>query len=130
MFEFHWPWLALLIPLPWLLSVFFRQARRNPLEERVAGLDLGADDYMTKPFEFAELEARLRVLLRRDAGRRGAVIEIGHFVAVIVLQFGASGQNLTQARDSLGEIEEPGHTVAAEVGADEQGPRVVAGPRA
>ena len=51
---------------------------RGALEERVAGLDLGADDYMTKPFEFAELEARLRVLLRRDAGRRGAVVDIGN----------------------------------------------------
>ncbi len=51
---------------------------RGALEERVTGLDLGADDYMIKPFEFAELEARLRVLLRRDAGRRGASITIGN----------------------------------------------------
>ena len=51
---------------------------RGALEDRVTGLDLGADDYMTKPFDFAELEARLRVLLRRDAGRRGAAIKIGN----------------------------------------------------
>ncbi|MEM9360419.1 MAG: response regulator transcription factor, partial [Pseudomonadota bacterium] len=50
---------------------------RGALEDRVAGLDLGADDYMTKPFEFVELEARIRALLRRDAGRRGAVLEFG-----------------------------------------------------
>lgn len=36
------------------------------LEDRVAGLDAGADDYLTKPFEFVELEARLRALLRRS----------------------------------------------------------------
>ncbi len=50
---------------------------RGALDERVKGLDLGADDYMTKPFEIEELEARLRALLRRDAGRRGVVIEVG-----------------------------------------------------
>lgn len=47
---------------------------RGALDERVRGLDLGADDYMTKPFEIAELEARVRVLLRRQSGRRGASI--------------------------------------------------------
>lgn len=51
---------------------------RGALEDRVAGLDLGADDYMTKPFEFVELEARIRALLRRDAGRRGATLEFGN----------------------------------------------------
>lgn len=38
---------------------------RDGLDERVAGLDLGADDYLTKPFDVPELEARLRVLIRR-----------------------------------------------------------------
>ncbi len=38
---------------------------RDDLEDRVAGLDVGADDYLTKPFELMELEARLRVLIRR-----------------------------------------------------------------
>lgn len=39
---------------------------RDSLEDRVAGLDLGADDYLTKPFELAEFEARVRALLRRS----------------------------------------------------------------
>ena len=46
-------------------------------EDRVAGLDDGADDYLTKPFDFSELTARVRALLRRDAGRSGAVLQSG-----------------------------------------------------
>ena len=42
---------------------------RDSLEERVAGLDSGADDYMVKPFALAELSARLRAVLRRGAAR-------------------------------------------------------------
>jgi DNA-binding response OmpR family regulator len=41
---------------------------RNRTEERVAGLDAGADDYLGKPFELAEVEARLRALVRRTSG--------------------------------------------------------------
>ena len=50
---------------------------RGALDQRVKGLDLGADDYMTKPFDLEELEARLRALIRRRAGRMEAVIEAG-----------------------------------------------------
>ena len=47
------------------------------IEERVRGLDLGADDYMTKPFELPELEARVRALIRRGTAGGNAMISIG-----------------------------------------------------
>src|SRR5579863_9368898 len=50
---------------------------RDALPDRVKGLDSGADDYLTKPFELAELLARLRALIRRSAGKASSIIEIG-----------------------------------------------------
>jgi two-component system OmpR family response regulator len=50
---------------------------RDSVEDRVAGLDTGADDYLVKPFAFAELLARLRALVRRGDLERPAVLEVG-----------------------------------------------------
>ncbi|MDE0927914.1 MAG: response regulator transcription factor [Acidimicrobiales bacterium] len=50
---------------------------RDTIEDRIAGLDVGADDYLVKPFAFEELAARVRSLLRRNAGQGGAVLEAG-----------------------------------------------------
>jgi two-component system, OmpR family, response regulator len=50
---------------------------RGASEDRVRGLDLGADDYMVKPFDVAEFEARIRSLLRRQAGLRAAAVTVG-----------------------------------------------------
>ena len=50
---------------------------RAGVEDRVAGLDAGADDYLPKPFSFAELNARLRALARRGVSERPAVVEVG-----------------------------------------------------
>lgn len=67
------------------------RARKNPVpilvltargapDERVAGLDLGADDYMVKPFDVREFEARVRSILRRQAGHHLSEIQIGPLV--------------------------------------------------
>lgn len=50
---------------------------RDAVDDRVAGLDAGADDYLIKPFDIDELSARLRALLRRHAGRSSPLIEHG-----------------------------------------------------
>ena len=49
---------------------------KNTLEDKIKGLDAGADDYMIKPFDFEELEARLRALQRRQAPYKSPVIEV------------------------------------------------------
>jgi two-component system OmpR family response regulator len=50
---------------------------RDEVEDRVAGLDAGADDYLVKPFAFAELLARLRAVVRRGDAERPAVLAVG-----------------------------------------------------
>ena len=57
-------------------AVLILTARGAP-EDRVRGLDLGADDYLAKPFDVAEFEARVRSLLRRQAGLRAATLTVG-----------------------------------------------------
>src|SRR5712672_4383157 len=69
---------------------------RDAVEDRISGLDHGADDYLTKPFEFRELLARLRALLRRSGELRPAQIT----VADLVLDTGAqsvarAGRNIS-----------------------------------
>lgn len=52
----------------------------DSIEQRVKGLDLGADDYMAKPFSLSELEARVRALARRGAGGGGTILRHGRLV--------------------------------------------------
>ena len=50
---------------------------RGGLDDRIKGLDIGADDYMSKPFEWSELEARIRALLRRSQAVKTSQLEFG-----------------------------------------------------
>jgi len=69
---------------------------RDAVEDRIAGLDHGADDYLTKPFEFRELLARLRALLRRSGELRPAKITIGDLVLDTAAQSAArAGRAMT-----------------------------------
>ncbi|QNH15677.1 DNA-binding response regulator [Xanthomonas sp. SS] len=52
---------------------------RDGIEDRVQALDVGADDYLGKPFDFREFEARCRVLLRRNRGNASEVVQLGGF---------------------------------------------------
>jgi two-component system OmpR family response regulator len=75
-------------------AVLILTARGTP-EERVRGLDLGADDYLVKPFDIGEFEARVRSLLRRQAGLRAATVSFGALTLDLSSRsFAAAGQPL------------------------------------
>lgn len=79
---------------------------RGALDERVRGLDLGADDYMTKPFEVSELEARIRVLLRRQAGLHNSTISFGNIeLDTVSRTLSAFGQTLDMPARELSVLE-------------------------
>ena len=69
---------------------------RDTIEDRIQGLDVGADDYLVKPFSFDELAARVRSLLRRDSGRTGSVIEIGPLMVDTSRHIAKRGERLLE----------------------------------
>jgi two-component system OmpR family response regulator len=80
--------LDLMLPVldGWQLLQRFRKNKKTPVlvvtardsvNDRVRGLDLGADDYLVKPFELTELFARLRALIRRSVGQATPVVALG-----------------------------------------------------
>ena len=66
-----------LLPLLKDLAVVIVVSARDAVEEKVAALDLGAEDFVTKPFDSEELLARLRVALRRSEAKGGGVVRAG-----------------------------------------------------
>jgi two-component system response regulator QseB len=68
---------------------------RDTIDDKVIGLDSGADDYLVKPFDLDELNARLRALLRRQSGRAIPYIEYGN------LRFDPIAHTLTQNGESV-----------------------------
>ena len=82
---------------------------RDGLNDRVSGLELGADDYMTKPFELRELEARIRALLRRSLGGFDHDIHFGRLtlhtreqrISIDDLPFGLPPRERVVSKDSI-----------------------------
>jgi two-component system, OmpR family, copper resistance phosphate regulon response regulator CusR len=66
---------------------------RDELEDRVGGLDLGADDYLVKPFAFAELLARVRTVLRRGTPREPELLRVGDLEVDVVRRRARRGEN-------------------------------------
>jgi DNA-binding response OmpR family regulator len=60
---------------------------RDALEDRVLGLDSGADDYLVKPFEVDELRARVRALLRRESGSKSGILQIADLILDPAIHF-------------------------------------------
>jgi DNA-binding response OmpR family regulator len=92
---------------------------RGALEDRVRGLDDGADDYVVKPFALDELLARVRALLRREIRGRGAVLRVGELTLDTARHEAWRGdRKLTLSPKEFAVLEylmtRPGHVVAAE----------------
>ena len=66
---------------------------RDELEDRVGGLELGADDYLVKPFAFAELLARVRTVLRRGAPREPEILRIGDLEVDVIRRRARRGED-------------------------------------
>jgi two-component system copper resistance phosphate regulon response regulator CusR len=80
---------------------------RGDVDDRVAGLNAGADDYLTKPFAFAELVARIRALLRRGRGRTPLMLTLGDLRLDVLrrqVQRGAQRVELTAREFSVLEL--------------------------
>ncbi|MET0492059.1 MAG: response regulator transcription factor [Actinoplanes sp.] len=92
---------------------------RGGLEDRVRGLDEGADDYLVKPFALAELLARVRALLRRDTAGTSAVLTVGDIVLDVARHTATlRGERLALTPKEFGVLEylmtRPGRVVSSE----------------
>ncbi|MGQ7297010.1 response regulator transcription factor [Quadrisphaera sp. KR29] len=92
---------------------------RSQLGDRIRGLDVGADDYITKPFALGELSARLRAVLRRQTSAASTVVQVGPVRLDLARHLASRGQRELQL--TLKEfgvlrylMSRPGHVVSAE----------------
>lgn len=93
---------------------------RDALEDRVGGLDSGADDYLVKPFEVEELRARIRALLRRESSSKSSLLQVADLVldpATHTVQRGGQPIELTAKEFSLLEyfMRHPNHLISREM---------------
>lgn len=77
------------------MPILFLTAK-GEIEDRIRGLDLGADDYLMKPFDFRELEARVRALLRREGSSRTATLHFLDLTLDTLTQEVRRGERLIQ----------------------------------
>ncbi len=80
-------------------SAFIIVTARGSTDDKITGLDLGADDYLSKPFSLLELQARMQAILRRKHGLKNNTIEINGFVLDIqnrIVSFQTNAINLTK----------------------------------
>ncbi|GAA3016185.1 response regulator transcription factor [Streptosporangium longisporum] len=92
---------------------------RDRLDDRVRGLDEGADDYLVKPFAFPELLARVRALLRREQGGGTAILQVGSLrLDTSRVESHSNGRELGLTPKEFGVLHylmtRPGHVVSAE----------------
>ena len=92
---------------------------RDALDDRVSGLDSGADDYLVKPFEVDELRARIRALLRRESSSKSALLQVGDLTldpATHVVERAGESVELTAKEYSLLEyfMRHPNHIISRE----------------
>lgn len=92
---------------------------RGTVEDKIGGLDLGSNDYLTKPFDFGELAARIRALLRRSFQQENAVLSCGPLrMDTAAKSVSANGIPVPLTKKEYGILEyllrHPGRTVGAE----------------
>lgn len=79
---------------------------RDTIDDRIDGLDRGADDYLVKPFDLNELTARLRAIMRRRSGRAGPLVEHAGLIFDPALRtLSADGETVTLSAKALAIIE-------------------------
>ena len=93
---------------------------RDALDDRVSGLDSGADDYLVKPFEVDELRARIRALLRRESSSKSGLLQVGDLTldpATHAIERAGKAIDLTAKEYSLLEyfMRPPNHLISREM---------------